>query len=137
VRALGHPTAPQDGKTMAYLSFDHVQVAMPAGGEERARSFYRDVLGFAEVPQPQPMRGGGGVWFRNGTVELHLGIDLDFRPARRAHPALLVNDLDELAARCQAAGFAPTWDERYPGFRRFYLHDPFGNRIEILQPIDG
>ncbi len=119
---------------MAYLALDHVQIAMPPGGEEEARAFYRGVLGLDEVPKPAPMRANGGAWFRSGGVELHLGAEADFAPARKAHPALRVDDLDELAARCEAAGFGAQWDDRYPGMRRFYVHDPFGNRIELLQP---
>ena len=122
---------------MAYLALDHVQIAMPPGGEEAARAFYGGVLGLDEVPKPAPMMANGGAWFRSGGVELHLGAEPDFEPARKAHPALRVDDLDdldELAARCEAAGYTPHWDGRYPGMRRFYVHDPFGNRIEILQP---
>ena len=118
---------------MAFLALDHVQIAMAAGGEDAARGFYGGVLGMHEVPKPEPMRANGGAWFRSGGVELHLGAEPDFEPARKAHPALRVDDLDEVAERCEAAGFAPLWDERYPGVRRFYVADPFGNRIEILQ----
>lgn len=120
--------------SMAYLALDHVQIAMPPGREEEARAFYRGVLGLDEVPKPVPMRASGGAWFRSGGVELHLGVEADFAPARKAHPALRVDDIDEVAARCEAAGFAAQWDDRYPGMRHFYVHDPFGNRIEILQP---
>lgn len=119
---------------MRYLALDHVQLAIPPGGEERARPFYRDVLGMEELPKPEPMRASGGAWFRAGGVELHLGVEAGFRPARRAHPALRVEGIDALAARCRDAGVEVEWDGRYPGVRRFYVHDPFGNRIEILQP---
>lgn len=114
------------------LAIDHVQLAMPAGGEDWARSFYVDVLGLTEVPKPEPMRSSGGVWFRSGEVELHLGVEADFRPARKAHPALRVDGLDALAQRCESMGCRITWDGRYPGVRRFYVDDPFGNRIEFL-----
>jgi catechol 2,3-dioxygenase-like lactoylglutathione lyase family enzyme len=120
-----------------FVAFDHVQLAMPVGGEEDARLFYGDVLGFEEVEKPAPMRGSGGVWFRSGCVELHLGAEAGFRPARKAHPGLRVDDIDELASRLSAAGLMLEWDERYTGVRRFYVADPFGNRVEILQPAEG
>jgi uncharacterized protein YndB with AHSA1/START domain/catechol 2,3-dioxygenase-like lactoylglutathione lyase family enzyme len=121
---------------MAYLALDHVQIAMPAGEEDAARAFYHGVLGLEEVPKPAPMMANGGAWFRSGGVELHLGVEADFEPARKAHPALRVDHLDDVAARCDAAGHAAQWDERYPGVRRFYVHDPFGNRIEVMQLTD-
>jgi catechol 2,3-dioxygenase-like lactoylglutathione lyase family enzyme len=118
---------------MAYINLDHVQLAMPPGEEDRARSFYRDVLGFTEIPLPAPLRGGG-IWFRSGPVELHLGFEPGFRAARKAHPAMHVDNLDELATRCGSAGYPVRWDTRYPGRRRFFVDDPFGNRVELLQP---
>ncbi len=121
---------------MTFLTIDHVQLAMPPGGEAEAAAFYEDVLGMEQVPKPEPMRSGGGAWFRFGAVELHLGIEEDFRPARKAHPALRVDDIDEVALRCGRAGLGVVWDDRYPGVRRFYVDDPFGNRIEILQRLD-
>ena len=120
---------------MAYLTLDHVQIAMPAGEEDAARAFYQGVLGLDEVPKPAPMMANGGAWFRSGGVELHLGVEAGFEPARRAHPALRVDDADVVAARCDAAGHPAQWDERYPGMRRFYVHDPFGNRIEVMQLV--
>jgi catechol 2,3-dioxygenase-like lactoylglutathione lyase family enzyme len=119
---------------MRFVALDHVQLAMPAGEEARARAFYSGVLGIEELPKPGPMQSSGGVWFRSGGIELHLGVEGDFRPARKAHPGLRVDGIDELAVRCESFGYAPEWDERYPGVRRFFVHDPFGNRIEILQP---
>lgn len=119
---------------MRLLALDHVQLAMPAGGEEAARAFYGGVLGMAEVSKPAPMRANGGAWFRAGPIELHLRVEADFRPARKAHPALRVDDADAAARVCEAGGCTPEWDDRYPGVRRFYVSDPFGNRIEILQP---
>lgn len=107
---------------------------MPAGGEDRARAFYAGLLGMDELTKPAPMQSSGGVWFRAGSVELHLGIETDFQPARKAHPGVRVDDIDVLAARFQDAGYSVCWDERYPGIRRFYVDDPFGNRVEILQP---
>ncbi len=113
---------------------DHVQLAAPAGCEDDARRFYGDLLGLTEVEKPQPMQASGGVWFSVGEQELHVGIEDPFAPARKAHPALRTYpaDLDEVAERLTAAGAPVDWDDRYPGARRFYTADPFGNRIEIL-----
>jgi catechol 2,3-dioxygenase-like lactoylglutathione lyase family enzyme len=122
------------GEPAGILALDHVQLAMPRGSEEEARAFYAGVLGMEEVPKPEPMRAAGGAWFRAGGAELHLGVEEDFRPARKAHPALRAGDLDALAERCAAAGHPVEWDVRFPGVRRFYVADPFGNRIEILRP---
>lgn len=116
-----------------FLRIDHVQLAMPRGGEALGRAFYTGVLGMREIEKPEPMRASGGAWFRSGAVELHLGVEPDFRPARKAHPAIAVADLDLLAERCAAQGVVPGWDSRYPGVRRFYLADPFGNRLEFLE----
>jgi catechol 2,3-dioxygenase-like lactoylglutathione lyase family enzyme len=109
---------------------DHVQVAIPAGGEDAARRFYTGLLGLAEISKPESLRSTGGVWFEPG---VHLGVDADFSPATKAHPGLSVGDLDALADRLSAAGADVEWDERLPGVRRFYTHDPFGNRIELLE----
>jgi catechol 2,3-dioxygenase-like lactoylglutathione lyase family enzyme len=119
---------------LAILALDHVQLAMPAGGEERARGFYAGLLGMQEIPKPASLQASGGVWFRAGRAELHLGVEADFQPARKAHPGLRVDDLDALALRLEAAGCAISWDDRYPGVRRFYVEDPFGNRLEMLRP---
>ena len=115
------------------MRLDHAQLPMPPGGEDTARSFYRDVLGIPEVPKPSSMLDNGGVWFRDGDAELHFSGEVDFRPASKAHPALRVPNLDALAARCEAAGYPVEWDDRYPGVRRCYVFDPFGNRIELMQ----
>ncbi len=108
----------------------HVQLAMPAGEEDRARGFYVGVLGMTEIDKPPVLAARGGAWFRAGGVELHLGVEADFRPARKAHPGILVTDLDALAARLDT----PDRDGGFPGHRRFYAADPFGNRLEFLQP---
>ncbi|MGW0804146.1 glyoxalase [Nonomuraea sp. NPDC002799] len=105
----------------------HVQLAAPKGSEPMLREFYEGVLGLKEVPKPPELAKRGGVWFRGESVEIHLGIEDDFRPARKAHPAFLVDDLDAYAAQ--------TPDEFLPGYRRIYLSDPVGNRIELLQPV--
>ncbi len=113
----------------------HTQLAMPAGEEAKARSFYVDLLGMAEIAKPPALAARGGAWFRAGRVELHLGVESDFRPARKAHPGILVTDLTALATRLSAAGVSPEWDGEFPGHRRFYAADPFGNRLEFLQPL--
>jgi len=117
------------------LHLDHVQLAMPAGQEELARTFYCGVLGLVEEPKPGNLAARGGVWFRGSALRVHLGVDPDFRAARKAHPAFLVRGLTDLAARCAAAGFTPVTDEPLDGFDRFYVFDPFGNRIELLEPL--
>lgn len=112
----------------------HMQLAMPRGEEAAARAFYAGVLGMTEVDKPAVLAARGGAWFRAGGVELHLGVDDDFRAARKGHPGVLVDDLDEIVARLDGAGQPLTWDANFPGFRRIYAHDPFGNRLEFLQP---
>ena len=114
---------------MGIVGLDHVQIAAPKGCEAEARRFYGDVLGLAEVPKPEPLRARGGVWFAAGTQQLHVGVEEGFQPARKAHPAFRV---DELAARLQAAGTEVVWDHELVGVRRFYVADPWGNRVELL-----
>ena len=118
---------------MRYIAIDHVQLAMPAEGENAARAFYGQVLGLTEVPKPAVLAVRGGVWFSAGGVHLHLGIEADFRPARKAHPALQVDALSELVARCEAAGYAVRRGEDLPGVTRVHVDDPFGNRLELLE----
>lgn len=115
------------------FAIDHIQLAMPPGGEAAARTFYRDLLGLPETPKPEPLRARGGCWF-GGPVAIHLGVDAEHRPSAKAHPALRCRDLDGVASRLEAGGFAPTWDDALPGVRRCYVRDPFGNRIELLGP---
>ena len=118
-----------------FLGFDHVQLAMPRGREADAERFYQDVLGFTRVPKPPVLAARGGCWFEAGPVHLHLGVEDDFTPARKAHPALLVEDLEALTARLGAAG-VPVHDDRpLDGYLRGYVHDPFGNRIELMQRV--
>jgi catechol 2,3-dioxygenase-like lactoylglutathione lyase family enzyme len=107
------------------VRLDHVQVAAPPGCEEAARAFYGRVLGLREVEKPEALRARGGVWFEH----LHVGVEEEFTPARKAHPAFVVDDLDALAARIGDV----EWDDAVPGVRRFYAHDPFGNRLELLE----
>jgi len=116
------------------IGLDHVQLAMPAGQEDRARAFYVGVLGLVEEPKPANLAARGGVWFKGGSLQLHLGVEADFRPAKKAHPALLVTGLGGLAERCRLAGYPPVADEPLEGFNRVYVSDPFGNRIELLEP---
>jgi catechol 2,3-dioxygenase-like lactoylglutathione lyase family enzyme len=122
VSATDHPEP-------ALRGIDHVQLAMPPGGEDRARSFYRDVLGIPEVPKPAALAGRGGCWFEDGPVRVHLGVEDPFRPARKAHPALLV---DGLAAFVDATGLAFAWADDVPGLVHGYVDDPFGNRLELV-----
>jgi catechol 2,3-dioxygenase-like lactoylglutathione lyase family enzyme len=124
---------------MTILGLDHVQLAAPAGGEDDARAFYGGVLGMREIPKPVALQGRGGVWFVAGAHEVHVGIEESFAPARKAHPALLVSHgvLDELAGRLAGAGHAVEWDRNIPERRRFYVADPFGNRLEITEPSTG
>ena len=121
--------------TPVFEGLHHMQLAMPRGEEAAARSFFAGVLGMAEIEKPPVLAARGGAWFRAGGLELHLGVEEDFQPARKAHPGILVGDLDELADRLRNAGQDVTWDADFPGFRRVYAHDPFGNRLEFLEPV--
>ncbi len=112
----------------------HVQLACPPGSEDLSRSFYRDVLGLDEIAKPPELAKRGGCWFRGEGIELHLGVEQDFRPARKAHPGLLVTGIDAWAARLAAAGYPVGFDDNFPGMRRFYSEDPHGNRLEFLEP---
>ena len=114
---------------MARATLDHVQVAIPPGGEAAGRRFYGDLLGLTEVTKPAALRAAGGVWFAEG---LHLGVEAGFAPARKAHPALRVADLGGVAAALEAAGHRVGWDDRLLGVRRLYVADPFGNRVELI-----
>lgn len=115
-------------------SIHHVQVAIPADGETRAREFYGTLLGLEEIAKPPNLQQRGGVWFQTGNLQLHLGVDRSFHPAEKAHVALQVVDLPSLVQRLAAAGYSTTEDEPLPGFARCYVNDPFGNRTELLEP---
>jgi catechol 2,3-dioxygenase-like lactoylglutathione lyase family enzyme len=119
---------------MTILALDHVQLAMPPGGEHAARQFYGTLLGLDEVPKPANLAARGGIWFVRGEVRVHLGVEKDFMPSRKAHPAFIVADLAALTARLEAAGVAANRDEPLEGFDRVYVSDPFGNRIELMEP---
>jgi catechol 2,3-dioxygenase-like lactoylglutathione lyase family enzyme len=123
-------------KTMKILSIDHVQIAMPTGEEEKARGFYIGLLGFSEIPKPPELAKRGGAWFQSENVQLHLGVEADFKPARKAHPALLVDDLDSLITKVQTSGYeTDTSQPPLDGYKRAHVFDPFGNRIELMEKI--
>jgi len=115
---------------------DHVQVAIPAGGEEQARTFYGGALGLREIPKPEALRARGGLWYRSGAQELHLGVETSFAPQRKAHPALRVDDLPALRQRLATAGVAIHDDTPIPGWERCYAFDPFGNKIEFVARLE-
>ena len=115
------------------VAIDHVQLAMPRGEEDRARAFYAGVLGIPEVPKPADLAKRGGAWFEQGDVKIHLGVEADFRPAKKAHPGLRVRDLDELLERCRGADVPVTEVEVRDDGRHAYVDDPFGNRIELVE----
>jgi len=115
----------------------HVQVAIPAGGEDQARRFYGALLGFEEIEKPANLRQRGGVWFITGNLQLHLGVDRAFQPAKKAHVAFQVVGLTALRERLIDAGYTVADDEPLPGYDRFYVDDPFGNRTELLQSESG
>jgi len=117
-----------------HVRLHHVQVSCPPGGESAARWFYAGALGLPEVAKPAVLAARGGVWFRAPGVEVHVGVEADFAPARKAHPAFAVTDIDAVAQRVGAAGHPVAWDGDLPGHRRFYTEDGAGNRVEILQP---
>ncbi len=119
------------------VGLHHVQLAMPEGKEDVAESFYSGVLGLERVTKPPHLEVRGGCWFRSPGVEFHLGVDQDFRAAKKAHPAFLVDDLAAVRAKLEAAGYEIVLDTQISGFERFYVSDPFGNRIEILAPADS
>ncbi len=112
----------------------HVQLACPVGSEPTLRAFYGDLLGLAEKAKPPVLAARGGCWFEGEGIELHLGVEADFRPAGKAHPGLLWPDLDGLAARLSLSGYPVQWSDELPGYRRFYTTDPHGNRLEFLTP---
>lgn len=119
------------------MRLHHVQVTCPPGGEDAARGFFVDGLGIPEVEKPPVLAARGGCWFRDPTVEVHVGVEQDFRPARKGHPAFLVDDIDEVAGRLAGLDFPVTWDDDLPGYRRFYSADGNGNRVEVLAVREG
>ncbi|MER5739246.1 MULTISPECIES: glyoxalase [unclassified Streptomyces] len=125
------PTSPA---AHALTGLHHVQLSIPPGGEDACRAFWGDALGMTEVAKPPVLAARGGCWFRGGGVEVHLGVEEDFRPARKAHPGILVTGIHALAARLESRGTAVTWDDALPGYTRFHTADDLGNRLEFLQP---
>ena len=120
---------------MGIIGIDHVQIAMPPGEEDRARAFYADIIGLREVPKPAEMAKRGGCWFTGGGAQIHLGVEQGFVPAKKAHPALLVDDLAEFRARLADAGVSSSDGGPLEGYVRADIHDPFGNRIELMQRL--
>jgi catechol 2,3-dioxygenase-like lactoylglutathione lyase family enzyme len=113
----------------------HIQLALPAGGEAAARDFYAGILGLEEVPKPEGLARRGGVWFQAAGFQIHLGVDLEFRAARRAHPGLLVRNLERICQAYEQSGASAERDSLVEGYRRAFLSDPFGNRIELLESL--
>lgn len=118
---------------MTVLGIDHVQVAAPRGCAAAARAFYGNLLGMEELPKPEEIRTRGGCWFRAGAQELHVGVEDPFAPARKAHPGLVVSDLAAVRTRFRTAGVAYEDDTKIEGTDRLFVHDPFGNRLEVRQ----
>ena len=122
---------------MTLLRINHVQLAIPPNRESEARHFYGSVLGLREIPKPPVLAARGGAWFDLGDAQLHLGVEADFRPAKKAHVAFEVADLDAISARCRAAGHEPRSDGAIDGLRRCFVDDPFGNRLELMEAKSG
>jgi catechol 2,3-dioxygenase-like lactoylglutathione lyase family enzyme len=117
------------------VALDHIQLAMPPGREAEARAFYHGLLGLPEIPKPPELAKRGGCWFERGPLKVHLGVEAEFRAARKAHPAFLVERLAALAAALEAAGHRVVRDEPLPGYDRIFTDDPFGNRIELMERL--
>jgi hypothetical protein len=117
-----------------FTAVDHVQLAIPAGGEDECRAFWGDVLGLPELPKPAILAARGGCWFDGPGFQIHLGVEPDFRPARKAHPGFRIRGIRALADRLAAAGYPVTWSDEVPGQDRFHSADPFGNRLEFVEP---
>ena len=123
---------------MTVYGLDHLQLAMPPSREAEARRFYSSILGLTEIPKPSNLAARGGVWFQCGSVQLHLGVESAFRPAKKAHPAFLVVDLGRVTEKLRQAGYTIKYDEEaVEGYDRAFTEDPFGNRVELLQPKSG
>jgi catechol 2,3-dioxygenase-like lactoylglutathione lyase family enzyme len=117
-------------------TIDHAQVAIPPGGEDQARSFYKDLLGLPEQPKPPELARRGGCWFESSVVKVHCGVETPFSPAKKAHIAFRVDDVQGLAKRARAAGYEVVDDDLLAGHERIYIYDPFGNRLEFLKPLE-
>jgi catechol 2,3-dioxygenase-like lactoylglutathione lyase family enzyme len=119
----------------SFARVDHVQLAIPAGGEERCREYWAGILGLTELAKPPVLARRGGCWFQGPGFQVHLGVEPDFRPAVKAHPGFEIEGLTRLAEVLAAHGHSVTWSDEVPGQRRFHTLDPFGNRLEFLQPL--
>ncbi|MFE1549890.1 glyoxalase [Streptomyces sp. NPDC058718] len=125
----------QEAPAYALDGLHHVQLAIPPGSEELCREFWGGALGMTEIEKPPVLAARGGCWFRAGGLEVHLGVEEDFRPNRKAHPGILVTSLHALAERLEENGVSVTWDDAFPGHDRFYAFDKLGNRLEFLEPV--
>lgn len=120
---------------MRIYQIDHVQIAMPVGGESQARAFYGDVLGIPETPKPNHLATRGGAWFESDQLKVHLGVDKNFVPATKAHIAFLTEDIGCIRRMCSEAGYDVIEDQPLEGYERIYVSDPFGNRLEFMEPL--
>jgi catechol 2,3-dioxygenase-like lactoylglutathione lyase family enzyme len=116
-----------------FEQFDHVQLACPKGGEDQARAFYQELLGFHELEKPENLKKRGGVWFSDGVIHIHIGVEEPFLPAKKAHPAFRVKNIESLKTYLDSKKAKYLVDDNLPGANRFYMHDPFGNRLEFLE----
>ena len=123
-----------DHETVLITGIDHVQLAAPNGCEAAARDFFGRLLGLSEIEKPEPLRSRGGCWFKVGDRQLHIGVEDHFQPATKAHPAFSVSDISALFATLEKAGVRCVWDEALGRVRRFYVNDPWGNRLEFTEP---
>lgn len=137
VRPAVQPYSSGNAATGFGLGLHHVQLAIPPGSEEDCRRFYVDMLGFVEVRKPPALAARGGLWVRADSLEIHLSVEEEFHPARKAHPGIMVTDLDRLATAFTDHGVEISWDNNFPGFRRFHTFDCQGNRLEFLTPTPG
>ncbi|WP_080874003.1 VOC family protein [Oceanobacillus timonensis] len=119
--------------TFQLEKLDHIQLSAPKGSEEIAKKFYRDILGFAEEEKPESLKPNGGVWFSKGDIALHIGIEEPFSPMKKAHPAFEVSEINALQTYLENAGISTKWDSKLSNAQRFYVKDPFGNRLEFLE----
>jgi catechol 2,3-dioxygenase-like lactoylglutathione lyase family enzyme len=119
--------------TFKFKAIDHVQLAAPKGSEEQARRFFGELLGFEEIEKPAELKKRGGAWFKYGLCQIHVGIEEPFVPARKAHPAFEIENIEGLKQHLSASGIDFIEDDKLPGANRIYVNDPFGNRIELLE----
>ncbi|MCM3124585.1 VOC family protein [Mesobacillus sp. AQ2] len=119
--------------TYKFKAIDHVQLAAPKGTEDQARKFFSGILGFEEIEKPAELKKRGGAWFQFGSCQIHVGAEADFVPAKKAHPAFEVENIEELKKHLSGSGVDYLEDDKLPGANRIYVSDPFGNRIELLE----